>query len=105
MAAGQDYALGGMQLPCVVEKAGFTYFNAANIATAAYAFLTIGNANTLLKCGTREQIDTYLRPMLEGRFFGAMCLSEPQAGSCLSDVTTRAVPQINGSFRLFGNKM
>lgn len=69
MAAGQDYALGGMQLPCVVEKAGFTYFNAANIATAAYALLTIGNANTLLKCGTREQIDTYLRPMLEGRFF------------------------------------
>ncbi len=59
----------------------------------------------MLKCGTREQIDTYLRPMLEGRFFGAMCLSEPQAGSCLSDVTTRAVSQINGNFRLLGNKM
>ena len=43
--------------------------------------------------------------MVEGRFFGTMCLSEPQAGSSLSDVTTRAVPQDDGTYRLFGNKM
>jgi alkylation response protein AidB-like acyl-CoA dehydrogenase len=105
MAAGQDFELGGMQLPCVVEKAGFAYFTGANAATAAYPFLTIGNANTLMKCGTPEQIDLYAKPMLEGRYFGTMCLSEPQAGSSLSDILTRAEPQADGSYRLTGNKM
>jgi alkylation response protein AidB-like acyl-CoA dehydrogenase len=105
MAAGQDYELGGMQLPCVVEKAGFAYFKGANIGTSAYPFLTIGNANTLLKCGTQEQVDTFVKPMMTGRFFGTMCLSEPQAGSSLSDITTRAEPQEDGSYRLKGNKM
>ncbi len=105
MAAGQDYALGGMQLPCVIEKAGFAWFKGANVATAAYPMLTIGNANTLLKCGTPEQVDKYVKPMLAGRFLGTMCLSEPQAGSSLSDITTRAEPQPDGSYRLRGNKM
>ena len=105
MAAGQDFELGGMQLPCVVEKAGFAYFKGANVGTASYPFLTIGNANTLLKCGTPEQIEIFVKPMLEGRFFGTMCLSEPQAGSSLSDIVTRAEPQADGSYRLRGNKM
>jgi alkylation response protein AidB-like acyl-CoA dehydrogenase len=105
MAAGQDAELGGMQLPCVIEKAGFAWFKGANVATAAYPMLTIGNANTLLKCGTPEQIERFVRPMLEGRFFGTMCLSEPQAGSSLSDIVTRADPQPDGSYRLRGNKM
>ncbi|MBC3935462.1 acyl-CoA dehydrogenase [Undibacterium sp. CY7W] len=104
-AAGQDYEYGGMQLPCVVEKAGFAYFKAANVGTAAYPFLTIGNANTLLRCGTPEQIERYVKPMLEGRFFGTMCLSEPQAGSSLSDITCKAIPQEDGTYRLSGNKM
>ncbi len=105
MAAGQDFDVGGMQLPCVVEKAGFAYFKGANVGTASYPFLTIGNANTLLKCGTPEQIETFVKPMLEGRFFGTMCLSEPQAGSSLSDIVTRAEPQEDGTYRLTGNKM
>ena len=105
MAAGQDDELGGMQLPCVIEKAGFAWFKGANVATAGYPMLTIGNANTLLKCGTPEQIDKYVKPMLAGRFFGTMCLSEPQAGSSLSDISTRAEPQPDGSYRLRGNKM
>jgi alkylation response protein AidB-like acyl-CoA dehydrogenase len=105
MAAGQDYELGGMQLPCVVEKAGLGFFKGANVGTSSYPFLTIGNANTLLKCGTPEQIDTFVKPMLEGRFFGTMCLSEPQAGSSLSDIVTRAEPQPDGTYRLKGNKM
>jgi len=105
MAAGQDYDFGGMQLPCVIEKAGFAYFKGANVGTSSYPFLTIGNANTLLKCGTPEQIDTFVKPMMEGRFFGTMCLSEPQAGSSLSDIVTRAEPQEDGSYRLKGNKM
>ncbi len=105
MAAGQDYELGGMQLPAVVNSACFAWFKGANVATAGYPFLTIGNANLLLAHGTREQIDTYVRPMMEGRFFGTMCLSEPQAGSSLADIKTRAEPQGNGTYRLFGNKM
>jgi alkylation response protein AidB-like acyl-CoA dehydrogenase len=105
MAAGQDYALGGMQLPCLIEKAGFAWFKGANVGTSAYPFLTIGNANTLLKCGSPQQIEQYVKPMLTGRFFGTMCLSEPQAGSSLSDLTTRAEPQADGSYRLRGNKM
>lgn len=105
MAAGQDFERGGMQLPCLVEKAAFAWFKAANVGTSAYPFLTIGNANTLLKCGTPEQIETYVKPMLAGRWFGTMCLSEPQAGSSLSDITTRAEPQADGSYRLTGNKM
>lgn len=105
MAAGQDFERGGMQLPCVVEKAGFAYFKGANVGTSSYPFLTIGNANTLLKTGTPEQIETFVKPMLEGRFFGTMCLSEPQAGSSLSDIVTRAEPQPDGSYRLRGNKM
>jgi alkylation response protein AidB-like acyl-CoA dehydrogenase len=105
MAAGQDYEYDGMQLPVVVEKALTAFFSAANVSSTGYAFLTIGNANTLLKYGTAKQIDTFVRPMLQGRFFGTMCLSEPQAGSSLSDITTRAQPQDDGSYRLFGNKM
>ena len=105
MAAGQDFDDGGMQLPVVVEKAGFAYFKGANVGTSSYPFLTIGNANTLMKCGTPEQIDSFVKPMFEGRFFGTMCLSEPQAGSSLSDIVTRAEPQEDGTYRLTGNKM
>jgi len=105
MAAGQDYERGGMQLPAVVDKALAAWFTAANVGTAAYTFLTMSNANTLLKTGTPEQIERFVNPMLEGRFFGTMCLSEPQAGSSLSDITTRAVPDGEGQYRITGNKM
>ena len=111
MASSQDYAYDGMQLPCVVDKALSAYFTAANVATAAYIFLTVGNANTLLKCATPSQIERFVRPMLAGRFFGTMALSEPQAGSSLSDITTRAEPdpapgpEGDRQYRLSGNKM
>ncbi|MYM84261.1 acyl-CoA dehydrogenase [Duganella sp. FT50W] len=105
MAAGQDYERGGMQLPMVVDKALAAYFTAANVSTASYTFLTMSNANTLLKCASPQQIATYVDPMLAGRFFGTMCLSEPQAGSSLSDIATRALPDGDGQYRLTGNKM
>ena len=105
MAAGRDYELGGTQLPAVIEKAGFAWFKAANVGTSSYPFLTIGNSNLLLAHGSEEQIERFVKPMMTGRFFGTMCLSETQAGSSLSDVKTRAVRQADGSFRLFGNKM
>jgi alkylation response protein AidB-like acyl-CoA dehydrogenase len=105
ITAGHDAELGGMQLPCLLEKAGFAWFNGANVATSAYPMLTIGNANTLLKCGSAQQIEQFVKPLLAGRFFGTMCLSEPQAGSSLSDILTQAIAEPDGSYRLRGNKM
>lgn len=103
--AAMDYEIGGQQLPHTVANACFAWFQAANVGTSAYPFLTIGNANLLQAHGTEEQIETYVRPMVEGRFFGTMCLSEPQAGSSLADITTRAVPQTDGTYRVTGTKM
>ncbi|MCW3842798.1 acyl-CoA dehydrogenase [Micromonospora yasonensis] len=105
LAATMDESVGGMQLPHTVAAACFAWFQAANVSTAAYPFLTLGNANLLLTHGSAEQIDTWVRPMVEGRFFGTMCLSEPQAGSSLADITTRAAPQDDGTYRLTGTKM
>jgi alkylation response protein AidB-like acyl-CoA dehydrogenase len=105
VGAAMPPEVGGLRLPQVVTTAVFAWFQAANIGTSAYPFLTVANANLLLAHGTPEQIQQYVRPMVEGRFFGTMCLSEPQAGSSLSDITTRAEPQPDGSYRLFGNKM
>ncbi|GIF18239.1 butyryl-CoA dehydrogenase [Actinoplanes tereljensis] len=105
LSAGLDAEVGGMQLPHVVARACFLWFQAANIATSSYPMLSIGNASLLLAHGTEEQIETYAKPVLEGRFTGTMCLSEPQAGSSLSDVTTRAVAQDDGSYRVTGSKM
>jgi alkylation response protein AidB-like acyl-CoA dehydrogenase len=105
MSASFPAEWGGMSLPMVVERAGFACLMAANVATAGYAFLTIGNANLLMAYGRREQVQRYVLPMARGRFFGTMCLSEPQAGSSLADIRTRAVPIGDGRYRLFGNKM
>ena len=105
MSAGMPAEVGGMQLPATVTTACFAWFQAANISTSGYPFLTIANANLLLAHGSEEQIQEYVLPMLEGRYYGTMCLSEPQAGSSLADVTVRAEPQPDGSFRIFGNKM
>ncbi len=105
MAAGQDYELGGMQLPTVVALAGMGFMTAANASTTAYPFLTMANANLLKAYGSPEQVDTWVRPMMEGRYLGTMCLSEPQAGSSLADIKTRAERQADGTYRLVGNKM
>ncbi len=100
-----DYSLGGAQLPATVAQAGFAWLFAANVSTAGYPMLTMANANLLAKFGSEEQIATFVKPMLAGRFFGTMCLSETQAGSSLADITTRAEPRADGTFRLFGSKM
>lgn len=98
-------SVGGMQLPHVVQSAAFAWFQAANVGTSAYPFLTLAAANMLLECGSEDQIATWVPPMVEGRCFGTMCLSETQAGSSLADITTRAEAQQDGSYRLFGTKM
>lgn len=100
-----DHSMGGSQLPASVAQAGFSWFSAANISTAGYLMLSIANANLVTKFGTADQVDRFVKPMLAGRFTGTMALSEPQAGSSLADIVTRAEPQHDGSYRLFGSKM
>jgi len=105
IAGGFDEAQGGMQLPIAVLRASMAWFQAANAGTSAYPFLTAANASLLVAHGDDEQIATFVPPMLEGRFFGTMCLSEPQAGSSLADITTKAAPADDGTYRLTGTKM
>ncbi|MEZ0053445.1 alkylation response protein AidB-like acyl-CoA dehydrogenase [Mycobacterium sp. MAA66] len=100
-----EASVGGAQLPAVVAQAAFAWIAAANVSTSGYLMLTIANANLLTKFGTPEQIDTFVKPMLAGRFSGTMALSETQAGSSLADVATRAEPQADGTYRVFGSKM
>ncbi|GEE02930.1 acyl-CoA dehydrogenase [Gordonia spumicola] len=100
-----DEEVGGMQLPTVVARASMAWLQASNAGTSSYALLTSANAALLAEYGTPEQIETFVKPMLEGRWFGTMCLSEPQAGSSLADVTTRAEKQDDGTYRVVGSKM
>ncbi len=103
--ASFDHEWGGAQMPESVRVAASFMFSIANVSTAGYPFLTVGAANLIASFGSNEQKERFLRPMVEGRFFGTMCLSEPQAGSSLSDITTRAEPADDGGYRLFGRKM
>lgn len=105
IAARFDPELGGVGLPNVITYACMAWFQAANIGIAGYPFLSIANANLLITHGTEHQIDTWVRPMLDGRFTGTMCLSEPGAGSSLADITTRATPAADGTHRIIGSKM
>lgn len=104
-AASFDYEFGGMQLPYVVTQAMAFIFGAANVSTSAYPMLSVGVANLLSVYGTDEQKNSYLKPLIEGRFFGTMCLSETQAGSSLADIKTQALSQQDGGYLLHGNKM
>src|SRR5690606_4530991 len=109
VAATQDEAVGGMQLPVTVEKAALAWLYAANIGACAYPALSIGNASLLLAHGTPAQVEAFALPQLRGEWTGTMCLSEPQAGSSLSDITTRAEYECDSPFgpqyRISGRKM
>ncbi|WP_210760720.1 acyl-CoA dehydrogenase [Azohydromonas sediminis] len=112
LAAAQDYALGGMQLPYTVEAAANGFFAKASVSISA-AMLTVANANLLMAHGTPAQQRVFAHAEFAGRWSGTMCLSEPQAGSSLSDVATRAVPDgddfeqdpLGPRYRLTGHKM
>jgi alkylation response protein AidB-like acyl-CoA dehydrogenase len=105
IGASMDEALGGAQLPVCVAQAAFAFVSAANVATSGYLMLTIANANLISKFGDEQQIESYVKPMLAGRFTGTMALSEAQAGSSLADILMRAEPRDDGTYRLFGSKM
>lgn len=112
LAAAQDYELGGMQLPYTVESAANAFFARASVSIGA-GMLTTGNANLLMAHGTPLQKQVFAANEFAGRWSGTMCLSEPQAGSSLSDVATRATPDgdrfesdpLGPRYRLRGNKM
>ena len=112
LSAAQDYDIGGMQLPYVVEAAEGLFFGTASVSIGG-GLLTVGNANLLMAHGTPVQKQVFAAHEFNGRFSGTMCLSEPQAGSSLSDIATRAVPDgtdfesdpLGPRYRLRGNKM
>ncbi len=112
LSAAQDYDIGGMQLPYTIEAAANAFFAKASVSIGS-GMLTVGNANLLMAHGTAMQQQVFALNEFSGRWAGTMCLSEPQAGSSLSDITTRA--QADGAdfahdplgprYRLRGNKM
>ncbi|MEE8344372.1 MAG: acyl-CoA dehydrogenase [Woeseiaceae bacterium] len=100
-----DEVVGGWQLPYLVNMAVSGMFSCANTGIFDYSFLTVATASLLNTFGSEEQKKHYLPPMLEGRWFGTMCLSEPQAGSSLSDIRTMAEPSDAKHYRITGTKM
>ena len=104
-AATFDEVDGGMQLPLLVAKACTAVFSSANVAFHSYAALTAGAASLMVSFGNDDQRRRFVRPMLAGRFTGTMCLSEPHAGSSLTDIRCQAVRQADGSYQLRGSKM
>ncbi|HEY2256592.1 MAG TPA: acyl-CoA dehydrogenase [Variovorax sp.] len=112
LSAAQDYDIGGMQLPYTLSAAANSFFAMASVSIGSN-MLTSGNANLLMVHGTEMQQEVFAKSEFAGRWAGTMCLSEPQAGSSLSDVATRAVPDgadfqddpLGPRYRLTGNKM
>lgn len=100
-----DYENGGMQLPHVMASSMAHIGEAANNSLTGYTGLTGGSANLIVSFGSQELIDTYVPNMLAGKWAGTMCLTEPQAGSSLSDLSTSAHPNEDGSFSIRGQKI
>ena len=97
--------VGGQSLPGTVYAMATAYLMAANTTAYGYIGLTSGAAHLIEKFGSAELKTRFMEPMLQGRWTGTMALTEPQAGSSLSDVKTRATPQQDGSHLLVGNKL
>lgn len=100
-----DFDEGGLQLPEVILRTAMAHFMVANGPLTSYPFLTLGVINLIRSFGTDDQKRRYLPQLLEGEFAGTMALTEPNQGSALADVRTRAEPQRDGSYRIFGQKV
>ncbi|QDX82647.1 acyl-CoA dehydrogenase [Denitratisoma sp. DHT3] len=96
---------GGQGLPRLVAAAVSEMWKSANHAFSLCPMLTLGAIEALELCGTPAQKATYLPKMVSGEWTGTMNLTEPQAGSDLAAIRTRAVPQGDGTYRLFGQKI
>ncbi|MEX8508508.1 MAG: acyl-CoA dehydrogenase, partial [Leptothrix ochracea] len=96
---------GGQGLPKAIGAACIEMINSANLSFALCPLLTDGAIEALLTAGSPEQQQTWIPPMIEGRWTGTMNLTEPQAGSDLAAVRTKAEPQPDGSYKIFGTKI
>jgi butyryl-CoA dehydrogenase len=105
ISSAMPYEVGGQQLPITLHTACNYVFAAANFSATGYPGLTTGAAHLILSYGTSELAETYIPRMLAGQWQGTMALTEPQAGSSLSDITTRAEPTDHGYYKIRGQKI
>ncbi|MDY0220525.1 MAG: acyl-CoA dehydrogenase [Desulfobacterium sp.] len=94
----------GEGLPAIISSTCRFIFAAANYSASVFPELTAGAAELILTFGSEDLIKTYLPPMLAGKWQGTMALTEPQAGSSLSDITTTAFPTDEGYYSIKGQK-
>ncbi len=105
LAVTRPHSAGGLSLPLLVSAAADVYLMAGNLSAFAYVGLTRGAAHLVETFGSDELRERFMAPMLEGRWTGTMALTEPHAGSSLADVTTKAIPAEDGSYRIVGSKI
>ncbi len=96
---------GGQGLPIVINQAVSEFFSSANMAFGMYAALTQGAAAAIAVHGSPEQKSLYLPKLIAGQWAGTMNLTEPQCGTDLGLVRTRAAPQGDGSYKITGTKI
>ena len=100
-----DYEVGGLQIPLMASTASSYILDAANNHLPGYAGLTQGAAELIIHFAKKDLLDKYVPDMLAGNWGGTMCLTEPQAGSSLSDIVTKATPHENGYYNISGQKI
>jgi len=100
-----DYEVGGLQIPLMASTASSYILDAANNHLPGYAGLTQGAAELIIHFAKKDLLDKYVPDMLAGNWGGTMCLTEPQAGSSLSDIVTKATPNENGYYNISGQKI
>ena len=105
IAARKSYELGGQQMPYSVLNNALCIFYAANFAAVSYTGLTAGAANLIDSFGSQKLKDLYLAKMYSGDWQGTMALTEPQAGSSLSDIVTSAELTDEGYYKIKGQKI
>jgi butyryl-CoA dehydrogenase len=105
ISAPFDYEDGGLQIPLMTQTAAFYILDAANNHLPGYAALTQGAAELIIHFANSALKEMYVPKMLSGVWGGTMCLTEPQAGSSLSDIVTKATPSENGSYKISGQKI
>jgi butyryl-CoA dehydrogenase len=105
ISASFDYEDGGLQIPFMAHQAAAFILDAANNHLPGYAGLTQGAAELIIEFGNKELNDTYVPNMLSGVWGGTMCLTEPQAGSSLTDIVAKATPTDAGFYKISGQKI
>jgi butyryl-CoA dehydrogenase len=105
ISAPFNYDDGGLQLPLLVHTAANYILDAANNHLPGYSGLTSGAAELIIEFASKDLKEKYTPKMLTGEWGGTMCLTEPQAGSSLSDIVTSATPIEDGKYQISGQKI